>query len=114
MQSRGQSKTKAGKTYNNTYCHVFRLAGGKVQECGGVPGPGSDYGSVWQIARWQGIVRVQRAETKAKLRSDPQPRAASPNEPLHVTAARWRFRMTLNGSGGAAPPSGKRWASIAA
>jgi ketosteroid isomerase-like protein len=32
MQSRGQSKTKAGKTYNNTYCHVFRLAEGKVQE----------------------------------------------------------------------------------
>ena len=25
-----------------------------------------------------------------------------PNEPLHVTAARVRFRLTLNGSGGAA------------
>ena len=32
MQSRGQSRTKAGKTYNNTYCHVFRLTEGKVQE----------------------------------------------------------------------------------
>ncbi len=32
MQSRGQSRTKAGKTYNNTYCHVLRLAEGKVQE----------------------------------------------------------------------------------
>jgi uncharacterized protein len=32
MQSRGQSTTKTGKSYNNTYCHVFRLADGKVQE----------------------------------------------------------------------------------
>ncbi len=32
MQSRGQSATKTGKSYNNTYCHVFRLADGKVQE----------------------------------------------------------------------------------
>jgi hypothetical protein len=32
MQSRGSSRTKSGGTYNNTYCHVFRLAKGKVQE----------------------------------------------------------------------------------
>jgi ketosteroid isomerase-like protein len=30
MQSRGKSNTKAGGTYNNTYCQVFRLANGKV------------------------------------------------------------------------------------
>ncbi len=32
MQARGKSNTKAGGTYNNTYCQVFRLANGKVQE----------------------------------------------------------------------------------
>jgi len=32
MQARGKSTTKSGKSYNNTYCHVFRIAGGKVQE----------------------------------------------------------------------------------
>ena len=32
MQSQGTSRTKAGGTYNNTYCHVFRVVNGKVQE----------------------------------------------------------------------------------
>ena len=32
MQGRGKSTTKAGKSYNNTYCQVFRIANGKVQE----------------------------------------------------------------------------------
>ncbi len=32
MQARGKSTTKTGKSYNNTYCQVFRIAGGKVQE----------------------------------------------------------------------------------
>jgi ketosteroid isomerase-like protein len=32
MQGRGKSNTKAGGTYNNTYCQVFRVANGKVQE----------------------------------------------------------------------------------
>ena len=32
MQARGKSNTKGGGTYNNTYCHVFRIANGKVQE----------------------------------------------------------------------------------
>ena len=32
MQARGKSTTKSGKSYNNTYCQVFRIAGGKVQE----------------------------------------------------------------------------------
>ena len=32
MQARGKSTTKTGKSYNNTYCQVFRLANGKVQE----------------------------------------------------------------------------------
>jgi len=31
-QGRGNSRTKSGSSYNNTYCHVFRIAGGKVQE----------------------------------------------------------------------------------
>src|SRR5216684_3407634 len=31
-QARGKSNTKAGGTYNNNYCQVFRLANGKVQE----------------------------------------------------------------------------------
>lgn len=32
MQARGKSTTKTGKSYNNTYCQVFRLANSKVQE----------------------------------------------------------------------------------
>jgi ketosteroid isomerase-like protein len=32
MQARGKSITKTGKPYNNTYCQVFRIANGKVQE----------------------------------------------------------------------------------
>ena len=32
IQARGKSNTKSGGTYNNTYCQVFRLANGKVQE----------------------------------------------------------------------------------
>ena len=32
MQARGKATTKTGKPYNNTYCQLFRLANGKVQE----------------------------------------------------------------------------------
>jgi len=32
MQAHGKATTKTGKPYNNTYCHVFRIASGKVQE----------------------------------------------------------------------------------
>jgi len=32
MQGRGESTTKSGQAYNNTYAQVFRLANGKVQE----------------------------------------------------------------------------------
>jgi len=32
MQARGKSNTKSGGTYNNTYCQIFRIASGKVQE----------------------------------------------------------------------------------
>jgi ketosteroid isomerase-like protein len=32
MQARGKSTTKTGKPYNNTYCQIFRVANGKVQE----------------------------------------------------------------------------------
>jgi hypothetical protein len=32
MQARGKATTKTGKSYNNTYCQVFRIASGKVQE----------------------------------------------------------------------------------
>ncbi len=32
MQANGKSNTKAGSTYNNSYCQVFKLANGKVQE----------------------------------------------------------------------------------
>jgi len=32
MQARGTSKTKDGKSYNNTYCQVFRIVDGKVKE----------------------------------------------------------------------------------
>jgi ketosteroid isomerase-like protein len=31
-QGHGSSRTKSGSSYNNTYCHVFRIANGKVQE----------------------------------------------------------------------------------
>ncbi len=32
IQASGQAKTLAGKSYNNTYCLVYRLANGKIQE----------------------------------------------------------------------------------
>jgi ketosteroid isomerase-like protein len=32
MQSRGKSTAKNGKSYNNTYCHVFRITNGKISE----------------------------------------------------------------------------------
>ena len=32
MQGRGESTTKSGQAYNNTYAQVFRLENGKVQE----------------------------------------------------------------------------------
>jgi len=32
MQSRGKSTAKNGKSYNNTYCHVFRITNGKIRE----------------------------------------------------------------------------------
>jgi ketosteroid isomerase-like protein len=32
MQGRGTATTKMGKPYNNTYCLVWRLVNGKVQE----------------------------------------------------------------------------------
>jgi ketosteroid isomerase-like protein len=32
MQARGKSNTKGGGTYNDTYCYIFRIANGKVQE----------------------------------------------------------------------------------
>lgn len=32
MQSRGNSTAKNGKSYNNTYCHVFRITNGKIRE----------------------------------------------------------------------------------
>ena len=32
MQARGKATTKTGKPYNNTYCQVFRIVNGKVQE----------------------------------------------------------------------------------
>jgi ketosteroid isomerase-like protein len=32
MQARGKATTKSGKSYNNTYCQVFRIVNGKVQE----------------------------------------------------------------------------------
>ena len=32
MQARGKSTTKTGKPYNNTYCQIFRIANGKVQQ----------------------------------------------------------------------------------
>jgi ketosteroid isomerase-like protein len=32
LQARGNSRTKSGGTYNNTYCQVFRIVNGRVQE----------------------------------------------------------------------------------
>jgi uncharacterized protein len=32
MLANGKATTKGGKSYNNSYCHVFRIAGGKVTE----------------------------------------------------------------------------------
>ena len=32
MQARGKSNVKNGKTYNNNYCQVFKISGGKVRE----------------------------------------------------------------------------------
>jgi uncharacterized protein len=32
MQARGKALSKNGRRYDNTYCHVFRFASGKVQE----------------------------------------------------------------------------------
>ena len=32
MQSHGKATTKSGKPYNNSYCQIFRLVGGKVKE----------------------------------------------------------------------------------
>ena len=31
MQARGRSTTKSGKPYNNSYCQIFRVEGGKVK-----------------------------------------------------------------------------------
>jgi ketosteroid isomerase-like protein len=32
MQARGSAKAKNGKSYNNNYCQIFRVANGKVHE----------------------------------------------------------------------------------
>jgi len=32
VEARGEGTTKTGRAYNNTYCWIFRLAGGKVRE----------------------------------------------------------------------------------
>jgi ketosteroid isomerase-like protein len=32
MLANGKATTKSGKPYNNSYCHVFRIVGGKVKE----------------------------------------------------------------------------------
>lgn len=32
VEARGANTTKAGKSYNNTYCFVFRVTGGKLRE----------------------------------------------------------------------------------
>lgn len=32
VEARGSNMTKTGKAYNNAYCFIFRLAGGKLQE----------------------------------------------------------------------------------
>ena len=31
VQARGRSTTKTGKPYNNSYCQIFRIEGGKVK-----------------------------------------------------------------------------------
>ncbi len=31
MQAKGKSRTKSGKSYDNTYCQVFQIVNGKVQ-----------------------------------------------------------------------------------
>jgi ketosteroid isomerase-like protein len=32
VEARGRGTTKSGKPYDNTYCFVFRMAGGKLKE----------------------------------------------------------------------------------
>jgi hypothetical protein len=32
VEARGRNTTREGKAYNNTYCHVLRLEGGKLKE----------------------------------------------------------------------------------
>jgi uncharacterized protein len=32
VQARGEAETTAGRAYNNTYCHVFKLSNGKISE----------------------------------------------------------------------------------
>lgn len=32
VQLRGQAETTAGTPYNNTYCHILRIEGGKIRE----------------------------------------------------------------------------------
>jgi ketosteroid isomerase-like protein len=32
VEARGRNTTRQGKTYNNTYCNVLRLEGGKLRE----------------------------------------------------------------------------------
>jgi len=32
VQSHGRSNMRKGVAYDNTYCHVFRIAGGKIRE----------------------------------------------------------------------------------
>ena len=32
VESRGRNTTKEGKAYNNSYCNVLRLEGGKLKE----------------------------------------------------------------------------------
>jgi len=32
VEARGNNTTTAGNPYNNTYCFIFRIAGGKLQE----------------------------------------------------------------------------------
>lgn len=32
MQAQGKALSKNGERYDNTYCHVFRIVGGKVKE----------------------------------------------------------------------------------
>jgi ketosteroid isomerase-like protein len=32
VQLRGKSETKDGQAYDNTYCHVFTMRGGKISD----------------------------------------------------------------------------------